>query len=117
MLQTEKNQPPTLANSVDRFLFRWHDFLFDYWWRKRHGVAFGSSAHREMSFIDMYIEWREDMMITRTLEKQDAEEDGWTQEDYANVGLSSGDGPEVRLTQKEIDEDYENLDLEQFDKE
>lgn len=118
MLQTEKNQEPTLENSVDRFLFRWHDFPFDYWWRKRHGVAFGSSAHREMSFLDMYIEWREDLMITRALEKQGADEEGgWTQEDYANIGLSSKNGSEVRLTQEEIDEDYENLNLEEFDKE
>lgn len=115
MLQKKTEQSTTLKSSVDRFLFQWHDFPFDYWWRKRHGIAFGSAAHREMSFLDMYIEWREDLMITRALEQHDREEEGWTQEDYTNVGLKP-DEPEVRLTQKEIEEDYENLDLEQFDK-
>ena len=110
-----KEKPTTLESSVDRFLFQWHDFPFDYWWRKRHGVAFGSAAHREMSFLDMYIEWREDLMITRALAREADREDGWTEEDLQNVGLGGKAQPEVRLTQEEIEKDYEELDLEQFD--
>ena len=113
---TEPKQP-TLKSSVDRFIFQWHNFPFDYWWRKRHGIAFGSAAHREMSFLDMYIEWREDLMITRALERHD-EDGGWTEEDFENIGLSSKEdmGKVVHLTQKEIEKDYEDLDLEQSDK-
>lgn len=111
-----KEKPTTLESSVDRFLFQWHDFPFDYWWRKRHGVAFGSSAHREMSFLDMYIEWREDLMVTRALARKEDSEEGWTEEDYENIGLGrKGAAPAVPLTQEEIEKDYEELDLEQFD--
>jgi len=108
----KQENPPTLESSVDRFLFRWHDFPFDYWWRKRHNVAFGSSAHREMSFIDMYVEYREDLMISRSL--QNARNDDWTTEDYESVGLGE-EKQVISLTQEQIKEDYENLDLDQFD--
>ena len=105
-----------LESSVDRFIFQWHDFPFDYWWRKKYHVPFGSAAHREMSFIDMYIEYREDLMISRSLEQISAESDGWTPEDEEALGLSDKSGKVVQMSQEEIEEDYENLDLENFNK-
>ena len=113
MNQVTENQ--TTENSVDRWIFRWHDFPFDFWWRKKYHVPFGSAAHREMSFIDMYIEWREDLMINRSLEQQDT--DGWTSEDEEALGLSKKPTNMVKMSQQEIEEDYENLDLESFNKE
>ena len=101
----------------DRFIFRWHDFPFDYWWRKKYHIAFGSSAHREMSFIDMYIEWREDMIVSRSLEKLQEHEEGWTEEDEMALGLKGKPTNVVHMSQEEIEEDYENLDLENFNNE
>ena len=94
-------------NSVDRFLFNWHDFPFDYWWRKKYHIPFGSSAHREMSFIDMYIEWREDMIVNRSLEQAEQQEE-------EELGMSSASTNVVKMSQQEIEDDYENLDLEKF---
>jgi hypothetical protein len=96
-------------NSVDRFLFNWHDFPFDYWWRKKYHIPFGSSAHREMSFIDMYIEWREDMIVNRSLEQAEQQEE-------EELGMSSAPTNVVKMSQQEIEDDYENLDLEKFNK-
>ena len=96
--------------SVDRFIFTWHDFPFDLWWRKRHSVAFGSSAHREMSFIDMYIEWREELILSKAFAEKDSD---WLEE---NDTLEIGSNKEVvRMTQEEIEDDYDNLNLEDFD--
>lgn len=102
----------TLENEVDHFIFNWHDFPFDYYWRKKYHVPFGSAAHREMSFIDMYIEYREDLLINRSLE---AESD-FTPEEARELGLTNESGNTVQMSQEEIEEDYENLDLENFDK-
>lgn len=96
-------------NSVDRFLFNWHDFPFDYWWRKKYHIPFGSSAHREMSFIDMYIEWREDMIVNRSLEQAEQQEE-------EELGMGSAPTNVVKMSQQEIEDDYENLDLENFNK-
>lgn len=108
-----ENRKKTLESSVDRFIFQWHDFPFDYWWRKKYRVPFGSVAHREMSFIDMYIEYREDLMVSRSLEQIEAD-DGWTPEDEEALGLKAKSSNVVQMSQEEIEEDYENLDLENF---
>ena len=100
----------TLKDSVEHFLLDWHLFPIDYWWRKRYHVAFGSSQHREMNFIDMFIEWSEELQINKF--NAENPRDGWTEEDERNLGLLGGNGEP--MTQGEIDEEYDNLDLSQF---
>ncbi len=39
------------------------NFPIDRWWRKKHGVAFNSSAHREISFLDQLFEFEEDKLF------------------------------------------------------
>lgn len=110
-----KEKASQLRNSVDRFIFNWHDFPFDFWWRNKYHIPFGSAAHREMSFIDMYIEWREDLLINKSYNQ--ADDDGWTEEDERALGLKGKEEPKVvKMTQEQIEEDYDNLDLESFDK-
>lgn len=111
-MEPQANKRENLENSVDRFIFHWHDFPFDYWWRKKYNVPFGSAAHREMSFIDMYIEYREDLVINRSLDS--VVEDGWTDEDNKALGLTAKDDRVVNMTQQEIEDEYENLDIENF---
>lgn len=95
------NNDNSFRQSIDNFITQWHsNFIIDLWWRKKHNVAFGSEAHRSMNFIDMYIEYREDESI-RLLREQE----------YQIDDISGS----VKVSQKEIDEDYENLNLEEFD--
>lgn len=97
----------TSKEKIDRFIFSWHRFQVDYWWRKKYNVPFGSYQHREMSLIDMAVEWREDMLIAEALAPKEE----------VIEPTKTHDGREVvRLTQAEIDEDYDNLDLSEFDK-
>jgi hypothetical protein len=89
-----------LNEEIDRFIFQWDRIIVDYWWRKRYNIPFGSSAHREMNFIDMLIEYRENLNSIKSNKEEnviDANED--------NI---------VRMSDEEIDEDYENLDLSKF---
>lgn len=95
--QDDKQNELRLA--VNRFLDGWHSrFVLDYWWRKKYKVPFGSEQHRQMSFIDMYIEYIEDVKIRKYQERLENEKSG------------IGD-----MTQEEIDDDYENLNLANFD--
>lgn len=104
-----KNQKANaLRTEVSNFLTRWHnDFILDYWWRKKHDVAFGSAAHREMNFIDMFIEYQEEVIIKRAqLKEQRKEEEDWLgKERLENM---------VQMSQQEIDDDYENIDIENY---
>lgn len=87
----------SLKDSVDHFLMNWHQFVIDYWWRRKYNVPFGSAKHREMNLLDMYIEFQEDVIINRI---------------SSNIE-SSGD--DVKMSEKEIDEEFDKLDLSQFD--
>lgn len=108
-MKPSKNQKVNaLRTEVSNFLTRWHnDFILDYWWRKKHDVAFGSAAHREMNFIDMFIEYQEEVIIKRAqLNEQRKEEEDWLgKERLENM---------VQMSQQEIDDDYENIDIENY---
>lgn len=108
-MKPSKNQKANvLRTEVSNFLTRWHnDFILDYWWRKKHDVAFGSATHREMNFIDMFIEYQEEVIIKRAqLKEQRKEEEDWLgKERFENM---------VQMSQQEIDDDYENIDIENY---
>ena len=99
----------TLKREVEDFVFDWNSFPIDYWWRKKYNIPFGSKKHREMSFIDMAIEWKEEHIMRSIFEKKDKDED----EEENKMLLGTGKEV-VKPTAKEIDEDYENLDLSKF---
>lgn len=112
MMEAKKRNK--VQEEVDRFIFNWHNFPFDYWWRKKYKVPFGSVAHREMNFIDMYIEYREEFLLKKAV---DEFEQSISDEEDKKLGLKDGsDKKVVKMTKQEIDEDFENLDLSQFDK-
>lgn len=100
----------TIKDDVIHFIFNWHEFPLDYWWRKRYNIPFGSRQHREMNFIDIYTEFQEGLLLKRT---QDDYEQRQSDLEDEELGLSS-DTETVKLTQEEIDEAYENLDLSKF---
>lgn len=99
----------TIKDDITHFIFNWHEFPLDYWWRKRYNVPFGSRKHREMNFIDIYVEYQEGLLLNQDYdsEQSDIEDE--------ELGLKSDNSNVVSLTAKEIDDDYENLDLSSFD--
>lgn len=99
-----------LTERIDNFIFDWSKFLIDLWWRKKYNVPFGSPAHRSMNFIDMAIEYQETLFWNKTLRSPEENE----MENYIDDLL--GEKETVKMSQKEIDEDFENLNLDEFDK-
>lgn len=111
-METKKKN--NAQEEIDKFIFKWHDFPFDYWWRKKYKIPFGSQAHREMNFIDMYIEYREEFLLNKAIEEYDKSVSDREDEE---LGLKDGSEKRViKMTKQEIDDDFENLDLSQFDK-
>lgn len=107
MMAEQLKPKQTIKDEVKRFIFDWHAFPLDYWWRRRYHVPFGSQAHREMNFIDMYIEYQEERLLQETHDSYEEEED-------SRLGIK--DDNVVKVSKEEIDNDYDNLDLSQFDK-
>lgn len=110
----ETKRKNNAKEEIDKFIFKWHDFPFDYWWRKKYKIPFGSQAHREMNFIDMYIEYREEFLLNKAIEERDK---AVSDREDEELGLKDGSEKRVvKMTKQEIDDDFENLDLSQFDK-
>jgi hypothetical protein len=59
-----------------------------------------------MNFIDMAIEYEENKIIREYRNKDEREDD-------ENLGIV--DTNEIKVSNEQIDEDYDNLDLSQFD--
>lgn len=54
------------GGSIRGFVLEWNTkFPIDRWWREKHSVAFNSAPHREVSVIDMRIEWEEDELYSK----------------------------------------------------
>ena len=96
---------PTLNDTLDQSVTRWLTrFPLDLWWRRKHGVSFGSPQHRVTSFFDQLHEYREEVLLQRMArEKQERKAMG---DDY--------DSRVLQLSQEEIDEDYDSINLDDF---
>lgn len=64
-----------MDKGVKQKVLKWNsNFPIDRWWREKHGIAFSSPAHREVSFMDMYFEYIEDS-VYMNIEKKRLEEE------------------------------------------
>ena len=86
-------------------------YPIDYWWRKKHKVPFGSEKHRQHNFVDMKLEYLEDLMY-RDLRKKDELSDSYK----PGTGSWLKKRKVKKLSQAEIDAAFEDLDLRQIQK-
>ena len=100
--------------NVDNFIIEWNRrHPIDFLWRKKYKVSFGSPEHRQMTHLDMYIEFREIKMIELSRKEAERKKD---EEDMRLLGVKSDPRKAVKkMTKKELDEEYDNLDINQFD--
>lgn len=91
------------------FVVEWNNkYPLDYWWRKKFNVPFGSAQHREMSLVDMRIEYEEDQLVGKIRKKEEGEE---------TEGLFEEEGKTIiRMSDKEIEKEFEDLDIDKFKK-
>lgn len=111
-METILSKKETLKEKVNNFIFDWHRFPIDFWWREKYKIPFGSIQHREMNFIDMLIEYQEELLLNKILNNFEEEN-----EDESLGLVDETEKKVVKLSSEEIDKDFEDLDLEQFNKE
>lgn len=62
------------SKELREFIIRWNNkFPYDYWWRKKHGVAIFSPEHRKASFINQRLEFEEDRLFNEQTSKPEEE--------------------------------------------
>ena len=98
--------------SMKRFVQSWNiKYPIDHWWRVKHKVPFNSSRHRSMNFIDMKLEFIEDVLYIDLRKKEELSD-----------RYSPGAGTWLkrrrvkRMSQDDIDQAFAELDLRQINK-
>lgn len=93
------------------FIVNWNDIHpFDYWWRIKYGIRFGSREHLESDFISQKIEY-----LQQNFEKKFIQD--FKRREEKEIYLKTGSWlkeREVKLTQQEEDMIFNNLDLSKF---
>lgn len=95
-IQTKKI---SLNESLQKSIVYWNNkYPFDYIWRKKYGVAFGSKKHRQTSFLDMVFDIKEQILFDNIAREAEV---------MRNSKISK---PDTILT----DEEFDNIDISQF---
>ena len=103
-------------NDTLSFIKKWN-YLYpiDIWWRKKYNVPFGSIKHREMSFIDMFIEFEEDNFfkeLSISIEQNKIDNDIKDIDDLHNS--TDKNNRIISMTDKEIDKEFDELNLDDY---
>lgn len=94
----------------EELLILWNNrFPLDRSYRKKHNIAFGSSKHREVNQIDVYLDALEDKVYEKHIELHRIEKEGL--EMYKKTGEWL---KESTLGDKEFDELFDKLDVSKF---
>lgn len=110
-LPNKEYSPKSTELNLKEFVEFWNSkYPWDLWWRKKHKVAFGSVIHKEMSHLDMLIEYieskyMEDKRLQRELEEEEKEN--------SILNLAPGK-KEIKMSKKELDSEFESLNIDEF---
>ena len=105
----------TINLDINKFIREWNvRYPYDRWWRKKYNIPFGSEQHRKANFIDMIIEFKEEVYFQK-LNKESAEDKEMELEvDKIISSENKGVKTTIKLSKKEIDDEFDNLNLNEF---
>lgn len=86
-------------SQIIKDVIQWNNkYPHDYVWRKKHKIPFGSKEHLEVSHVDMVFDLIEERYMRV----------------YTNPDDESVTDIVGNMTQEEIDKEFEDLDITQF---
>lgn len=106
-----------LEYDYNAFIKDWNSRnFFDRWWRKKYKIPFGSTAHLEMNHLFMSLEYKEDKIFDNLNDDIDT-----FNANSDNILIKAGirskstkENSEIKLTGKTLDDEFNNLDIKQF---
>lgn len=100
------------------FIIEWNNkYPWDYRWRRKYGVAFGSTEHLNTSWVDMKIDLIEQELYDEAYEKR---KEGGVELEYEEEMLLNPNSPfkkkspQNNMTNEEIDQMWDDINLEDF---
>jgi hypothetical protein len=90
--------------TIEEVIAKWNSqWRYDFWWRTRYEVAFGSPEHRAANQVDIYFEYVENRMYQEAVEKFKVDEE--KQKKFKETGIWLN--PDEKVT----DDAWDKLDL------
>lgn len=100
---------------IDNFIKNWNlKYPYDRWWRKKYNVPFGSKKHKKASFIDMAIEYKEDMWHYKMKQKEEDDEINGEIIGEKIDNPTIGGKKVVKMSKKDLDIEFADLNLDDF---
>lgn len=100
--------------NIAKFIEQWaSQYPYDFLWRKKYNVPFGSDQHKNTTHIQMLIDLYEDRFYKNLIKMQDSHYFDESKLEEVRTG-TSGKSVVVSMSQSEIDEEFDKLDLSQF---
>jgi len=97
------------------FIAEWDsNYPIDYWWRKKHNIAFNSHEHKQACLIDMRIEYEEDKLLEQYHQNQKIKEENL--EEYQTTGIFLKEQGVVEVSEEEAGNLYDRLDIDALNK-
>lgn len=94
-------------------VIKWNNqYPYDYLWRKKYNIPFGSEQHLKTSHVDMCFDMIEEDYIKSKVQERRDEEDNIIL-DSSVFGDSSKDKV-IKMAKKEVDEEFDNIDITKF---
>lgn len=107
-----------MFGDVRQHIIEWNvRYPVDRWWRMKYGIPFGSKKHLKANHLDMYFDYMEDKLYEEA-EKRNKNEDIYEEIDeeqrQPTIEIKGDAKVVINPTADEVDEDFENLDINQF---
>ena len=95
-------------SEIRDLIFKWDSlYPIDKWWRDKYKIPFGSKKHRNQCLLDMRIEYEEEIMFIQ-LDREDQKKNKEKEKYYPGRGVWLN-SKKPKMTQEEIDRDFERL--------
>jgi hypothetical protein len=104
--------------NLEQFIINWNvRYPYDRLFRKKYNIVFGSKAHRELTIFDIAVDLKEEKVMAKFTQKNDQQGDvdltgGKTITEMTEDEIQAGKS--VKMTRREVDEEFDNLDLSKF---
>lgn len=93
--------------NVEQFVVNWNaTFPIDRWYRKKYNIKFNSIEHRDLSLMDMYFEYMEELTISELTKVNNY---------VPNVGKYMKTAPQKELTLEDVQKEMEEIDFSLYD--
>lgn len=83
-------------------------YPYDFLWRKKYSIPFGSKQHTDMSHIDMVLDLHEELVLYGDKKDDDV------LDSYTQIQPNTDAKTVVKMSKKDIDEEFDNIDLTKY---